>query len=158
MSSPAESRIQSQKLRYCRYIDTQQFPLLTSLILPSCTFNFIDYFSSSPIVEPSAAGPVTLAFDSLASWTAYFSDKFKGLQTMHLVSGTGEFTSISEDEYEVIFAVIYHAAPKEGETGWQGAGGGHYHERWVKGKDGEGKEDWFLKSVRFERLYWKYTE
>ncbi|KAK3952798.1 hypothetical protein QBC32DRAFT_405423 [Pseudoneurospora amorphoporcata] len=157
-STPAESRIQSQKLRYCRYADTQQFSLLPSVILPSCTFKFIDYFSASPIVETSASGPVTLRFDSLASWTAYFSEKFKALQTMHLISGAGEFTKISEDECEVVFAVIYHAAPKEGETEWQGAGGGHYHERWVKQKDEEGKEDWFMKSLRFERLYWKYVE
>ncbi|KAL9574043.1 hypothetical protein ACKAV7_001819 [Fusarium commune] len=42
------------------------------------------------------------------------------------------------------------SSTKEREGGVHGTGGGHYHETWKRVGD-----DWFMESLRMERLYWK---
>ncbi|RBR09527.1 hypothetical protein FVER53590_00075 [Fusarium verticillioides] len=115
-----------------------------AIMLPNATFLF-----HNPDGSVITKGDIEYSWSSTKDWVAFFENEFKTMQTIHIV-GPAEMEQIAPDEIKAIWAVTYHAGTKEHEGGVHGTGGGHYHETWKKVGD-----DWFMESLRMERLYWK---
>ncbi|KAH6960329.1 hypothetical protein DER45DRAFT_156374 [Fusarium avenaceum] len=144
VSPEAAAIIQRKKAKYCRYADTQQWHRFDEIMLPDATCVFRD--RDGGIITNSG---VQCSWSSREEWAAFFKNENKDIQAVHLV-GPAEMEQISADEIKSIWAVIFHAGTKDAEGGLHGTGGGHYHEVWKKVGD-----DWFMKSMDMERLYWK---
>ncbi|KAI1047802.1 hypothetical protein LB505_012841 [Fusarium chuoi] len=144
VSSEAAAIIQRKKAQYCRFADSNQWDRFDSIMLPNATFLF-----HNPDGSVITKGDIEYSWSSTKDWVAFFENEFKTMQTIHIV-GPAEMEQIAPDEIKAIWAVTYHAGTKEHEGGVHGTGGGHYHETWRKVGD-----DWFMESLRMERLYWK---
>ncbi|KAM0259148.1 hypothetical protein ACHAPA_010882 [Fusarium lateritium] len=143
--SPEDAAIiERKKAKYCRYADTQQWHRFNELMLSDATYVFHDRDGNV-----LTKGDIEFSWSSREEWAAFFKNENKDIQAVHLV-GPAEMEQIAPDEIKSIWSVIYHAGTKEAEGGVHGTGGGHYHEIWKKVG-----EDWFMKSMRMERLYWK---
>lgn len=144
VSPEAAAIIQRKKAQYCRFADSNQWNRFDSIVLPNATFLF-----HNPDGSVITKGDIEYSWSSTKDWVAFFENEFKTMQTIHIV-GPAEMEQIAPDEIKAIWAVTYHAGTKEHEGGVHGTGGGHYHETWKKVGD-----DWFMESLRMERLYWK---
>ncbi|KAL7762708.1 hypothetical protein ACKLNR_009243 [Fusarium oxysporum f. sp. zingiberi] len=144
VSTEAAAIIQRKKAQYCRFADSNQWDRFDSIMLPNATFLF-----HNPDGSVITKGDIEYSWSSTKDWVAFFENEFKTMQTIHIV-GPAEMEQIAADEIKCIWAVTYHAGTKEHEGGVHGTGGGHYHETWKKVGD-----DWFMESLRMERLYWK---
>lgn len=143
VSPEAAAIIQRKKAQYCRFADSNQWDRFDSIMLPNATFLF-----HNPDGSVITKGDIEYSWSSTKDWVAFFENEFKTMQTIHIV-GPAEMEQIAPDEIKSIWAVTYHAGTKE-QGGVHGTGGGHYHETWKKVGD-----DWFIESLRMERLYWK---
>ncbi|KAF5659806.1 sterol 3-beta-glucosyltransferase [Fusarium circinatum] len=144
VSPEAAAIIQRKKAQYCRFADSNQWNRFDSIMLPNATFLF-----HNPDGSVITKGDIEYSWSSTKDWVAFFENEFKTMQTIHIV-GPAEMEQIGPDVIKAIWAVTYHAGTKEHEGGVHGTGGGHYHETWKKVGD-----DWFMESLRMERLYWK---
>ncbi|CAG1959358.1 unnamed protein product, partial [Fusarium graminearum] len=144
VSPEAAAIIQRKKAQYCRFADSNQWDRFDSIMLPSATFLF-----HNPDGSVITKGDIEYSWSSTKDWVAFFENEFKTMQTIHIL-GPAEMGQIAPDEIKAIWAVTYHAGTKEHQGGVHGTGGGHYHETWKKVGD-----DWFMESLRMERLYWK---
>ncbi|KAF4335674.1 hypothetical protein FBEOM_10474 [Fusarium beomiforme] len=144
VSPEAAAIIQRKKAQYCRFADSNQWDRFDSIMLPNATFLF-----HNPDGSVITKGDIEYSWSSTKEWVAFFENEFKTMQTIHII-GPAEMEQIAPDEIKAIWAVTYHAGTKEHEGGVHGTGGGHYHETWRKVGD-----DWFMESLRMERLYWK---
>ncbi|KAI7762941.1 hypothetical protein LZL87_013432 [Fusarium oxysporum] len=144
VSPEAAAIIQRKKAQYCRFADSNQWNRFDSIMLPNATFLF-----HNPDGSVITKGDIEYSWSSTKDWVAFFENEFKTMQTIHIV-GPAEMEQIAPDEIKAIWAVTYHAGTKEHEGGVHGTGGGHYHETWKKVGN-----DWFMESLRMERLYWK---
>ncbi|PLB39860.1 uncharacterized protein BDW47DRAFT_102550 [Aspergillus candidus] len=139
--------ISTKKHQYCRYADTNQWHLMSTILAPNLRATFVDA-DDQVITE----GGATFSFDSRDAFVAFFAAAFETQQTMHVLSGSGEMTMSSPEGEEVktLWGVVYQAASKEVQGGWAGTGGGHYFETW-RVVDGE----WMIVELKFQRIYWK---
>ncbi|RYP08787.1 hypothetical protein DL764_001698 [Monosporascus ibericus] len=144
VSPEAAAIIQRKKLQYCRWADHNQFHLFDQIALPEATFSF--WKADGTIYHEFG---VDYSFRSREEFINHFTTAFKSLQSYHMIT-PAEFEQTSPDEINAIFGCIYHAGIKGSDTEGHGTGGGHYHETWVR-KGG----DWFMKDLKFERIYWK---
>ncbi|KAJ4252777.1 hypothetical protein NW762_010683 [Fusarium torreyae] len=144
VSLEAAAIIQHKKAQYCRLADSEKWDGFDNIMLPDANFLF-----HNPDGSVITKGDIEYSWSSREDWIAFFSNEFKTMQTIHMV-GPAEMEQIAPDEIKAIWTVIYHAGDKNPEKGIHGTGGGHYHETWKKVG-----EDWFMKSMRMERLYWK---
>ncbi|PKY00280.1 hypothetical protein P168DRAFT_330498 [Aspergillus campestris IBT 28561] len=151
--------IRTKKHQYCRYADTNQWHLMSTILAPNLLATFVDA-NDQVITEGGAA----FSFASRDDFVAFFAKAFETQQTMHVLSGDGEMEmtkSSSPDgdgegegnggeEVKTIWGVVYQAASKEVTGGWAGTGGGHYYETWrVVGGE------WMIVELKFQRIYWK---
>lgn len=144
VSPEAYAIIQQKKAKYCRLADTQQWDKFDSIMLPNATYSFHE-----PNGRVITQNGVTYAWSSLADWAAFFNNANKDLQAIHNI-GPAEMEQISPNEIKASWSVIYHVGNKDPNSGSHGTGGGYYHETWRKVGD-----DWFMETLRMDRLYWK---
>ncbi|KAI0854345.1 hypothetical protein F5Y00DRAFT_222875 [Daldinia vernicosa] len=132
--------IRGKKLHYCLCADTSRWHLFENVALPDATFSYYD-------MDGSLLGRdgVDWSWPTRDEFVTYYEKTFSKSQTIHSV-GASAFEQISPDEVKATFSVICRVALDEEK---QGTGGGYYFETWVR-KD----NDWFMKSLRFERTYW----
>ncbi|KAF7558195.1 hypothetical protein G7Z17_g17 [Cylindrodendrum hubeiense] len=142
-SQEAMEIITRKKQQYCRFADSNQWHEFDNIMMPDFTAEFFNAEG-----EIHVENNTEYRFASLEEWRGYFSKAFEQLQTIHIVS-PAEFEEVSPDEIKAIFTVLYHAGTKS-DTGMHGTGGGHYHEIWKRKGD-----DWFMQSMKMNRLYWK---
>ena len=136
--------ISRKKSQYGRYIDTKQWDKFDQVALPDAELAFFDSDGSILMVGKSA-----LAFSSSEAFTKFFSNFFANAQTLHMF-GPGELEQMAADEVKAIWGMEDQIIIKSTAGLVELRGGGYYHETW-KMKDG----DWFLKSLRLERMYTK---
>lgn len=129
------------KAKYCRLVDTQQWHLLSEVVLPDFDFKIVE---DGTVVN---RGGVDIDFQGREPWIAHFSEVFKGKQSHHMV-GPAELDEVSADQVNAKFAVQYYVAEKGADPRMRMAGGGHYHEVF-KRVDGA----WFLAQCRIEETY-----
>jgi hypothetical protein len=144
VSPEAYAIISQKKAKYCRLADTQQWDKFDSIMLPNATYSFHDPDGSVIIRDGT-----TFSWSSRDEWAAFFNNENKEIQAIHNI-GPPEMEQVAPDEIKAIWSVIYHAGNKNAESGVHGTGGGYYHETWKKVGD-----DWFMATLRMERLYWK---
>ncbi|KAF4984966.1 hypothetical protein FDECE_16932 [Fusarium decemcellulare] len=144
VSPEAAAIIQRKKAQYCRFADTHQWDRFDTIMLPNAEFSFHD-----PDGSVIKKGDMEYSWSSTKDWAAFFKNENKEMQAIHIV-GPAEMEQVSPDEIKSIWAVVYHVGNKGSEGGVHGTGGGHYYESWKKVGD-----DWFMQSLRMERLYWK---
>lgn len=142
LSSETAEIIRRKKLQYCRFADSNQWERFSDLCLPDETFVFVD--PTGAVINTNG---VDYQFTSCESFVAFFSQGFQSLQTIHMVD-TGDLEQTKPNEVKAVWSLIYHAGPKGSAQGAHEVGGGHYYEVWVREGD-----DWFLKSLRMQRLY-----
>lgn len=141
--------IRYRKAQYTRFADTNQWHLLTSIMLPDMKSEFVD--ADGAIIKTDD-GKTPYSFNTFDEFSAFFSSNLKDMQVIH-VTGPGEIATTNvEDEVSAIFSVTYEAATKGIGGGVHGSGGGHYYETWKR----EG-ENWRIKDLRFVRLFWRVT-
>ncbi|KAK0747331.1 hypothetical protein B0T21DRAFT_354097 [Apiosordaria backusii] len=142
--------IRRKKAVYCRYADAKQWHLFSEFALPEATFTFVE--ALTPDI-PMSEGGQDLSFPHRDAFLDYFRARNKDLQCIHSV-GPGELYFVdgegSEKEVKAVWSAIYQVGDRNETKGIHGTGGGYYHEVWVKRGD-----DWFMKSLMFERVYWK---
>lgn len=139
-------QIRLKKSQYCRFADTNAWDKIDTVIASDATFAFYD--SEGALVCDNG---VEFKFNSRAEFVGYFSAAFKALQTIHVV-GPGELELVGPNEVKAIWTVIYHSGLRGTDGGMHGTGGGHYYETWMRE---EGGEEWLMKDLRMERIYWK---
>ncbi|RYP72662.1 hypothetical protein DL769_004404 [Monosporascus sp. CRB-8-3] len=144
VSPEAAAIIQRKKLLYARWADHNQFHLFDQIALPEATFSF--WKADGTLFHE---GGVDYSFSSREEFANYVTTIFDKIQAIHLI-GPAELEQTSPDEIKAVFGCIYHSGVKGSDTEGHGTGGGHYHETWVRKGD-----DWFMKDLRFERVYWK---
>ncbi|KAK9416801.1 hypothetical protein SUNI508_09499 [Seiridium unicorne] len=135
--------IRRKKQQYCRFADTNQWELFDQIMLPEVTVEFVDR-SGSVLTD----GGVTWAVSSREEWKAFCIKIFQGLQTIHIV-GEGELEQNGPEEIKAIWGLLYHVGSEES-GGMHSTGGGYYYETWKRQGD-----DWFLQSIRTQRLFFK---
>ncbi|KAK4649832.1 hypothetical protein QC762_704695 [Podospora pseudocomata] len=141
--------IRRKKALYCRSADTKQWRRFSEFALPEATFTFVD--ALTPDI-PMTEGGQCMSFSHRDAFLDYFEERNKDLQYIHSV-GPGELYFVDGKdgkEVKAIWSVIFHVGDGEETRGFHGTGAGYYHEVWVKVGD-----DWFIRSLRFERVYWK---
>lgn len=141
--------IRRKKALYCRSADTKQWRRFSEFALPEATFTFVD--ALTPDI-PMTEGGQCMSFSHRDAFLNYFEERNKDLQYIHSV-GPGELYFVDgkdRKEVKAIWSVIFHVGDGEETRGFHGTGAGYYHEVWVKVGD-----DWFIRSLRFERVYWK---
>jgi hypothetical protein len=144
ISSDTAEIIRRKKSQYCRFADSNQWERFKDISLPDATFVFVD--PTDTVINTNG---VDYQFASRESFVAFFSQVFRNLQTIHMVD-PGDLEQTNADEVKAVWSVIYHAGPKGLAQGAHEVGGGHYYEVWVRKGD-----DWFMKSLRMQRLYHK---
>ncbi|KAI9373565.1 hypothetical protein BJX61DRAFT_541626 [Aspergillus egyptiacus] len=138
--------IRHRKSQYCRFADTHDWPSFTSLFSPDLEAKFTGPDGEVPVTENG----VTYSFSSRDEFVAFFSGAFETQQTIHLV-GPGELEQVAEDEIRAVWSLVYFSASPGAVGGWIGNGGGHYHETWKRGEDGE----WVIQKLKMVRAFWK---
>lgn len=144
VSPEAYAIISQKKAQYCRFADSHQWHKFDTIMLSNATYSFHE-----PDGSVIMKGDLPMKWLSRDDWTAFFSNENKDLQAIHNV-GPAEMEQVSPDEIKAVFSVIYHVGNKEADSGFHGTGGGYYHETWKKVGD-----DWFMKTLKMDRLYWK---
>lgn len=137
-------RIRYRKSQYCRWADTNDWDKFDGLMVPEFTFDTVDEAGKDVVLFD-----VAYKWKSRAEWVAYFKAHFAEQQTMHM-TGPGELEQVGADEVKAIFGVMFFAGPKGPTGGVHVAGGGHYHETWVRIGD-----EWWMKDVKMMNLYYK---
>ncbi|TQN74644.1 hypothetical protein CSHISOI_00821 [Colletotrichum shisoi] len=144
ISSETAEAIRRKKSQYCRFADGLEWDRFNTIMLPTLTFEAVE-----PDGTVLVQNGVPYRWESREAWVAHFSEKFKVLQTMHLVD-PGDLEQVAEDEVKAVFGVIWHAGTRGTEARLHSTGGGHYYETWKK-VDG----DWYMASCSMKRLYSK---
>ncbi|KAK4202135.1 hypothetical protein QBC40DRAFT_277021 [Triangularia verruculosa] len=141
--------IRRKKALYCRYADAKQWRRFSEIALAEATFLFVE--ALTPDVPMSEEGQ-DLSFSHRDAFLDHFEVRNRDLQCLHL-TGPGELYFVEGKdgkEVKAVWSGVYQVGDREATKGVHGTGGGYYHEVWVKRGD-----DWFMKSLRFERVYWK---
>ncbi|KAK1689837.1 hypothetical protein BDP55DRAFT_380681 [Colletotrichum godetiae] len=140
------------KTRYCRHIDTKQWSLLSTFILPDAEIEFLNAEGRTYVDENG----VEQKWYSRAGFVACFEKAFEGMQTLHVVdpgdfevvegngAGDGDRSGVrsgsgsgsrSKNEARAVFGLVYHVGDAGSEKGVHLTGGRHYQETWKMVKD-----------------------
>jgi hypothetical protein len=142
--------IRRKKAQYCRFLDTKQWDALEQLALPDAEFRFLN-----PDRSVITIGKTPLDFSTPKAFTAFMAVLFDKARTLHMVGGSGEIElrgGSDGNEMSAVWGMEYQVVIRGTAGLAEMRGGGYYHEIWKRDGD-EG--DWYLKSLRLERIYVK---
>ena len=133
--------IRRKKAQYGHIVDSKQWALLSNVILPTAKMSFYE-----PDGKPTTVGRYTNVFDSRDAYIKQIGKFLEGGQTHHIF-GYGDLDQTGPDEVTAVFS-MQDTFFLNGSGGliWS-AGGGHYHEKWIRQGD-----DWFMAELKLERL------
>lgn len=112
--------IRTLKARYCRYVDTQNWPEFAALFAPQPSIRFI-----------GEDGVTVAAFDSIDEFLAVTKNYLAGARTIHQVHND-EIDVVSETEVRAIWSMEDYLIFPDVNDGRPASmhGYGHYHETW----------------------------
>ena len=146
--------IRRKKARYCRYVDTKQFHLLSSLAYPSAVFTFFDL--SGDVLR---SGNVRWSFTSVDAFAGAMQASLKNAQTLHITGGNPDVQAVPGSDgtqLEVIWGMqdIIALPSVLGILPIWVHGGGYYHEIWERRQE---DGDWLLKELKLHRTLLQYS-
>lgn len=139
--------IASKKAQYTRLVDTNQWSLLDTILLPEFSFKMLDHEGAI-----MSLGGAEIKFASREEWKTHFGKLFETKQKTHLV-GFPELEQIGPDEIVAWCTLQASVADIGARPKGRTTLGGHYRDTW-KRVDGE----WWLAEVVLELSYFTGEE